>query len=277
MEHEYVSQFYPIWELISDDEETDKTFDFKYRRYLKRSHLKRKTLNVNKNDKFDLTQALNNFKKQQWTSKYKYKLIKAINTHFPNFSSLTSKNLLSHLPTNPYSSNLKTAIQNRTQKRFEEPSAPPLKEVGIFKENRQKTILIKKQTKWSILTPIWSNYWICLRSKAMLILGTINELCLAMASKMTNQEITNIVITQSAMRTYLRRMSEFLSDFCRFGKREFMHKSQQLIEPYKWESPTTKKIQKWMNIEQEKIVNQEYMKKKMVAKKRIIMLDKLAR
>jgi hypothetical protein len=56
-----------------------------------------------------------------------------------------------------------------------------------------------------------------------------------------------------------------------------MHKSQQLIEPYKSESPTTKKIKRWMDIKQEKIISQEQMKKKMAAKKRIMMLDKLAR
>jgi hypothetical protein len=118
--------------LISDDEEAEKMFDFKYRRYLKKSHLKRKKLNVNKNDKFDLTQALNNFKKQQWTSKYKYKLIKAINNYFPHFTSLTSKNLLAHLSTHPHSAQLESAFQNRTQKRFETPTIPLPKKVLIL-------------------------------------------------------------------------------------------------------------------------------------------------
>lgn len=63
--------------------EDDKYFDFKYRRYLKKSHIKRKKINVKKSDKFDLTRELEVFKSQQWTIKYKYKLLKAINSKYP--------------------------------------------------------------------------------------------------------------------------------------------------------------------------------------------------
>jgi len=96
MQIEYLQQYFPIWELISDDEENDRTWDFKYKQYLKTTS-KRKKLHFKKNDKFDLTVALENSKKQQWTIDYKFKLIKAINTKY-------------HLIT--------AHQQNRTQKRM---------------------------------------------------------------------------------------------------------------------------------------------------------------
>jgi hypothetical protein len=57
----------------------------------------KKKLNFNKDDNFDLTKELEVFKNQQWTVKYKYKLLKAINTKY--------NLILAH-------------DQNRTQERF---------------------------------------------------------------------------------------------------------------------------------------------------------------
>ena len=58
-------------------------------------------MNIGTSDKFDLTIELERYKNEQWTIKYKYKLIKAINSKY--------KLIQFH-------------IQNRTQKRFQNKS-----------------------------------------------------------------------------------------------------------------------------------------------------------
>ena len=42
MKIDHLNKYFEIWDLISDDEGDEKLLDYKYKRYLKKKHLKRK-------------------------------------------------------------------------------------------------------------------------------------------------------------------------------------------------------------------------------------------
>ena len=62
MNSDHLNKYFEIWDLISDDEDNDRTFEFRYKRYLKNKHLNRKTVNIRSNNKFDLTSDLEHSK-----------------------------------------------------------------------------------------------------------------------------------------------------------------------------------------------------------------------
>lgn len=82
MKTDQLTKYFEVCDLISDDDENDRTFEFRYRRYLKNKHLNRKTLNIKPESKFDLTLDLEHSNDEKWTIMYKYKLIKALNSKF---------------------------------------------------------------------------------------------------------------------------------------------------------------------------------------------------